>query len=622
MTVFKILTSLKNRIMTLAAASAVALAFSMAFAAPALAVETGDTFNVAATVNGTANSSSADSIVSGSFYATGNNGTLQLTYIADLTNRTAYISGASYSGTSTFHLDSMPSVINHPNDAGGYIACDVYGIYDSAFKAVGNYISGITIPSSYKSIGANAFYECKNLSSVSITEGLETIGSRAFYNCIALSNGATNAITIPSSVKSVGDGAFAYCTTLENIYCGSNNNYYMSKNGILYSNDERTIVAAPAGKDYDSIGFEIVSPTKVINVLAFAGCTKLRYLDTVADTLTSVGERAFEGCTGLTRITMPAGVSYIGTDAFKNCNSGLVVTCTKSNTSVVADYCKQNKISTTLYCIVTFYDEKGAELSRQTVLYGGDAVAPTVTVPSGYTMSWSRSYVNVTDSIDVKLSFLKNVKVTFKDLDGTGQVTEVDTSYGVAATPPQWTRKGYTLEWDTTAYLHPTKDITVNAVWLVSLTGVPVEENKIKVGETRSVNGITYMVTRATDDDARVKVVKCTKTTLKTVTIPSTVTFGGKNFKVTNIGKNAFRSMEKLTTVDIGSNMVNIGTRAFYNCKKLKKITIRSKKIKVINEKAFTKTSSSATVNVPNSLVLKYKVYLTDAGLSKSAKVA
>ncbi len=620
MIAFKNLKTLKNKIVSSAAVLSLAAVFAFGGVSPSLAAETGEEISLPDDVkkeNVVSNSASADNIVSGSFSAP-NKGTLTLTYIADLENKKAYISGASYSGSSTFSLNRMPKKIEHPVEGSDSVTCDVEGINDSAFRGVSSYITGISIPETYKSIGANAFYGCKKITGIGLTEGLETIGSRAFYGCTSLSG----SVTIPSTVKNVGEGAFAYCTSLESISCNYGSNYYTSKDGILYSYDEKTIVAVPAGKSFGTDdSYEIESPTKVINVLAFAGCTKLKYLDNVAETLTSVGERAFEGCTALLRATMPAGVSYIGTDAFKGCNSALVITCTKSATSVVEDYCKSNKISSKIYCIVTFYDDKGTVLSQQTILYGNDAVAPTVTVPSGYTMQWNKSYVNITDSIDIKLVLLKNITVTFKDLNGTGQVTEVATCYGQTATPPQWTREGFVLGWDSDAYIYPTKNLTINAVWMISLTGVPVEETPVKIGDTRNVDGITYMVTRASENDARVKVVSCSKKTLKTVKIPATVTFGGKSFKVTNIGKNAFRSMEKLTTLDIGSNVVTIGTKAFYNCQKLKSITVRSKKLKNVNEKAFTKTSSSAKVNVPNSLILKYRVYLTDAGLSKTAKV-
>ena len=217
-------------------------------------------------------------------------------------------------------------------------------------------------------------------------------------------------------------------------------------------------------------------------------------------------------------------------------------------------------------------------------------------------------------------SWKQNYTVTFKDAY-SGQVTEVTSYYGGSATPPVWTRKGYILGWDTTTYTYVTKNLTVNAVWLVSMTGDTIEEEKPKVGDTRTINYITYQVTRATGSDPRVKAVGCTKQTLTTLTIPDRITFGGVSYKVTNIGKNAFRDLPNLTKLSIGKHVIKINRAAFYNCPKLKSITIHSKSLTTVVEKAFSKTYVKARVNVPNAYVSKYKTYLKDAGLSVYAAV-
>ena len=166
-----------------------------------------------------------------------------------------------------------------------------------------------------------------------------------------------------------------------------------------------------------------------------------------------------------------------------------------------------------------------------------------------------------------------------------------------------------------------TKNLTVNAVWLVSMTDGPITEEKPKIGDTRTINYITYQVTRTTSSDLRVKAVGCTKQTLTTLTIPSTITFGGGVYKVTNIGVNAFRDMPKLTSLSIGKNVIKINRAAFYNCPKLRAITIYSRKLTGVGEKAFSKTYVKAKVNVSNAYIKKYKSYLQDAGLSTYATV-
>ena len=75
-------------------------------------------------------------------------------------------------------------------------------------------LSSITIPASVTSIGKQAFNQCSKLATVTFAEGskLETIGESAFQFCSALSS-----ITIPASVTEIGQNAFAYCRNLKSV---------------------------------------------------------------------------------------------------------------------------------------------------------------------------------------------------------------------------------------------------------------------------------------------------------------------------------------------------------------------------------------------------------------------
>ncbi|RAW47457.1 hypothetical protein DQW92_01315, partial [Metamycoplasma hominis] len=62
----------------------------------------------------------------------------------------------------------------------------------------------VTIPGSVKEIGESAFSDCKNLKEVTLNEGLEKIGAWAFkYTNI-------KSITIPGSIKEIDDWAFDF----------------------------------------------------------------------------------------------------------------------------------------------------------------------------------------------------------------------------------------------------------------------------------------------------------------------------------------------------------------------------------------------------------------------------
>ena len=69
----------------------------------------------------------------------------------------------------------------------------------------------VTIPSSVKKIGDQAFYHCTKLSSVSFSKGLERIGKYAFSSC------ALRSVTLPSTVKTVDERAFESCRSLKTV---------------------------------------------------------------------------------------------------------------------------------------------------------------------------------------------------------------------------------------------------------------------------------------------------------------------------------------------------------------------------------------------------------------------
>ena len=60
----------------------------------------------------------------------------------------------------------------------------------------------IVLPATLTTISTDVFYGCSKLANVNLHEGITTIGLRAFYNC------KLSEVTIPSTVTSIGNGAF------------------------------------------------------------------------------------------------------------------------------------------------------------------------------------------------------------------------------------------------------------------------------------------------------------------------------------------------------------------------------------------------------------------------------
>ena len=532
----------------------------------------------------------------------------------DASNYEVAISGYSYSGSTGVEL-RLPTQIQEEGQTQAYT---VVGVNGDVFANC-PYISGVTFGSTYRFVGAEAFMGCP-LTTISFNHNgaMRTLNDRAFYRCKQLVN-----VTIPASVTSIGTGVFADCTALNAITVVNGNQKYCAIGGVLYTMSKDVLVQWPAaltvGNSIDgscTIG-SAECPVRVVGDKAFEGCIYLNKITDMYETVTTIGEQAFYNCSNLYEVKIPSTVVTIGRQAFYGCAAGLIIKCDKN--SAAENYAKNNGISTSVTCRVRFYD--GSSLVKtEEVTAGGSASAPVLNERSGYTLTWDKDYTNVQQNLDVYASWKQNFTVTFKDAY-SGQVTEVTSYYGGTATPPVWTRTGYKLGWDTTAYTYVTKNLTVNAVWLVSMTDTPITEDAPALGDTRTINYITYQVIKTTASDPRVCAVGCTKQTLTTLTIPDRITFGGVSYRVTRIGKNAFRDMPKLNTLTMGKNVMKIERAAFYNCPKLKTITVSSKKITSIGEKAFSKIYVKAKVNVPNSSVKKYKKYLLDAGLSTYAKV-
>lgn len=105
------------------------------------------------------------------------------------------------------------------------------------------------------------------------------------------------------------------------------------------------------------------------------------------------------------------------------------------------------------------------------------------------------------------------------------------------------------------------------------------------------------------------------------VVIPKTVKYNGKEYRVREIKKKAFRKMKNLESVTIQATLKKINTQAFYKSKKIHNITFSQKKPPTINSKVFTGIPKKATVTVPSAGYKKYKKLLTKKGyLSKKSK--
>ena len=136
-------------------------------------------------------------------------------------------------------------------------------------------------------------------------------------------------LTIPKTVISIQSSALDTCTELERFECEEGSVYYTAADGVLYANTSqgKMLVMAPkklAGK------LVVPDDVTIVRQNAFNSCTLLTEVQLPAS-LTKIDGATFRFCSSLAKINIPESVTYIGQRAFEGCSSlPEVLTITKS----------------------------------------------------------------------------------------------------------------------------------------------------------------------------------------------------------------------------------------------------------------------------------------------------
>ena len=144
------------------------------------------------------------------------------------------------------------------------------------------------------------------------------MASCALSECTCLTN-----LTIPNSVTSIGGQAFWRCTNLTSISVDGLNPTYSSVNGVLFNKTQTTLVQYPAG--IAATSYTIPNTVTSIGDGAFEYGARLTNVS-IPIGVTSIGDYAFWACNSLTNITIPDSVTTIGTNAFSDCTGLTSVT--------------------------------------------------------------------------------------------------------------------------------------------------------------------------------------------------------------------------------------------------------------------------------------------------------
>ena len=290
----------------------------------------------------------------------------------------------------------------------------VTSIGNSAFgRCTG--LTSVTIGNSVTSIGNSAFEGCSGLTSVTIPNSVTSIGNWTFYNCSGLTS-----ITIPNSVTSIGLGAFdgidypTVISQIENPFeitgktsdnrTFSQNTYnnatlYVPKgsiakykatngwkdfliieedrsldgvkiNGIYYNLNNKNGIAEVTGNPNKYFGNVIIPESVTYKNINYS--------------VTDIGEKAFQNCSGLTSITIPNSVKSIEGSAFEGCK-GLVSIAINNNSIVSKNYTSSSTLAQIFGSQVKKYKIGDNVTGIGSYAFSGCTGLTSVTIPNSVT---------------------------------------------------------------------------------------------------------------------------------------------------------------------------------------------------------------------------------------------
>ena len=370
-------------------------------------------------------------------------------------------------------------------------------------------LDSIAIPTTIATIGANAFAGCTGVMSLIVPDGVSTIGSNAFLKVknVVYHGAAAGEPWGALTVNGTFDGDFILSTDNLTVYTGTD-----------------SVVAIP-----DSISS--------IGDNAFEGCITVTEV-VIPETVTEIGSNAFSGCENLTTVNIPASVTSISDSAFANCASLDSVVLPDSLTEI--GHGAFNGCSN-----LSAIDIPETVKSIGTSAFAGCSKLDTVYIPESVTELGSNAFSGCISLTSV------NIPKSIESISDSAFAN--CTSLDAVVLPEKLTEIG---------------NGAFNNCSNLSVIDIPKSVSTI--GESAFAN--------------------CAK--LDSVVLPE---------RLTGIGNGAFTSCTSLSTIEIPKSVENIGAAAFAGCTKLDSVTIPAS-VTTIGDSAFSGCTSLTNIGIPTSI--------------------
>ena len=354
-------------------------------------------------------------------------------------------------------------------------------------------------------------------------------------------------------------------------------------------------VTIPKSVTYNGKTYSVTS----IGDDAFYGCSGLTSI-TIPNSVTSIGQYAFEGCRSLTSVTIPNSVTSIGSYAFRDCSGLTSITIPNSVTSIGYDAFYgtawyENQPNGLVYAGKVVYEYKGKMPANTSITLDEGTLG--IAVHAFY-------YCSGLTSITIPSSVTSIGFAAFEGCSGLTKVIVPDIAawckikFGSYDANPLYYAKHIFSDENTeiTDLVIPNSvtSIGYEAFYGCSgLTSVTIGNSVTGIGSSafRDCSGLTSVTignsVTSIGDNA---FYECRG--LKSVTIPNSVT---------SIGSSAFWNCYSLTSVTIPNSVTSIGFAAFYNCSGLTSVTIPNS-VTSIGSCAFSGCSGLTSIEIPNSV--------------------